>query len=235
MRSPKDYLRPFRRNKRHRYFLAICLNFTVKVKLLMKLFNYKIRKIIIFFHIWVKIVYFSDAKIILDDGSKFDVHKILMARESGFFMGQFKQQQKQYHLHKVSTKTFEMVLDWIYGCKIQLNIIEAFKLLVVSDYLLLNNLKNMTSRFLKVIIFCFSTNPAPKKLKLELKVCIVFKVKDDQGERLPNTESCLKVRSRQICRGLPKIKFHGSIPKSRRRQFRIRQSCGVWFRLSIQL
>ena len=143
--------RPFRHSKRHRYFTEPNLKIVLNLKI--KGFNtrtFKCLSICLFLTRYCG--FFSDAIIILDNGSKFHIHKILFARKSGFFKAQFKRQQKQYYLHKVSSETFKTVVDWIYGCKIKMNVLKAIKLLVVSDYLLCSDLIDITSRFLEVIL-----------------------------------------------------------------------------------
>ena len=64
----------------------------------------------------------SDGRIILDDGSEFKIHKILLATGSGYFNMLFSwhKDQKDFHLKElVSKEAMEQILSWI-GTKIYL-------------------------------------------------------------------------------------------------------------------
>ena len=66
----------------------------------------------------------SDGRIILDDGSAFKIHKILLATGSGYFNMLFSwhKDQKDFHLKElVSKEAMEQILSWIYSHKLTLN------------------------------------------------------------------------------------------------------------------
>ena len=92
---------------------------------------------------------FSDATILLDDGSRYKVHKCVLARDSEFFRNLFRYQAgPEYKLSKVRAKTFQTILDWIYSHRISLNTTDAFNLLEESDYLCCLELVEVTIRWL---------------------------------------------------------------------------------------
>ena len=65
----------------------------------------------------------SDGQIILDDGSIFKIHKILLATASGYFnkLFSYHQDQKDFHLKElVSKEAMEQILSWIYSHKLTL-------------------------------------------------------------------------------------------------------------------
>ena len=58
---------------------------------------------------------YVDAKVILDDGTVHQIHKLLLARDSLFFNKLFTHEQGiEYRLQMVARVEFERVLDWIY-------------------------------------------------------------------------------------------------------------------------
>ena len=66
----------------------------------------------------------SDGKIILDDGSEFKIHKILLATGSGYFnkLFSYHKDQKDFHLKElVSKEAMEQILSWMYSHKLTLN------------------------------------------------------------------------------------------------------------------
>ena len=67
---------------------------------------------------WRETGQFCDAKIILDDGSEFKIHKILLATGSGYFnkLFSYHTDQKDFHLkEQVSKEAMEHILSWMYG------------------------------------------------------------------------------------------------------------------------
>ena len=65
----------------------------------------------------------SDGKIILDDGSEFKIHKVLLATGSGYFNMLFSwhPDQKDFHLKElVSKEAMEQILSWMYSHKLDL-------------------------------------------------------------------------------------------------------------------
>ena len=66
----------------------------------------------------------SDGKIILDDGSEFKIHKILLATGSGYFnkLFSYHKDQKDFHLKElVSKEAMKQILSWMYSHKLTLN------------------------------------------------------------------------------------------------------------------
>jgi len=58
---------------------------------------------------------YFDAVIKLDDGSSFYVHKIMLAKDSGFFCKLFTyENESEYRVGNVTSKAFRNILDWIY-------------------------------------------------------------------------------------------------------------------------
>ena len=58
----------------------------------------------------------SDGQIILDDGSAFKIHKILLATGSGYFnkLFSYHKDQKDFHLKElVSKEAMEQILSWM--------------------------------------------------------------------------------------------------------------------------
>ena len=65
----------------------------------------------------------SDGQIILDDGSAFKIHKILLATGSGYFhkLFSYHKDQKDFHLKElVSKEAMEQILSWMYSHKLTL-------------------------------------------------------------------------------------------------------------------
>ena len=65
----------------------------------------------------------SDGQIILDDGSAFKIHKILLATGSGYFnkLFSYHKDQKNFHLKElVSKEAMEQILSWMYSHKLTL-------------------------------------------------------------------------------------------------------------------
>ena len=65
----------------------------------------------------------SDGQIILDDGSIFKIHKILLATASGYFnkLFSYHHDQKDFHLKElVSKEAMEQILSWMYSHKLTL-------------------------------------------------------------------------------------------------------------------
>ena len=72
---------------------------------------------------WRETGQFCDAKIILDDGSEFKIHKILLATGSGYFnkLFSYHKDQKDFHLkEQVSKEAMEHILSWMYSHKLTL-------------------------------------------------------------------------------------------------------------------
>ena len=66
----------------------------------------------------------SDGQIILDDGSAFKIHKILLATGSGYFnkLFSYHKDQKDFHLKElVSKEAMEQILSWMYSHKLKLH------------------------------------------------------------------------------------------------------------------
>ena len=66
----------------------------------------------------------SDGRIILDDGSVFKIHMILLATGSGYLNMLFSwhKDQKDFHLKElVSKEAMEQILSWMYSHKLTLN------------------------------------------------------------------------------------------------------------------
>ena len=58
---------------------------------------------------------FSDVKILLEDGSKFDASKFMLATHSPFFAKLFTHRNVQeYHVDNVTRQSFKHIIDWIY-------------------------------------------------------------------------------------------------------------------------
>ena len=65
----------------------------------------------------------SDGKIILDDGSEFKIHKVLLATGSSYFNMLFSwhPHQKDFHLKElVSKEAMEQILSWMYSHRLTL-------------------------------------------------------------------------------------------------------------------
>ena len=66
----------------------------------------------------------SDGQIILDDGSVFKIHKILLATGSGYFnkLFSYHKDHKDFHLKElVSKEAMEQILSWMYSQKLELH------------------------------------------------------------------------------------------------------------------
>ena len=66
---------------------------------------------------------YFDAVIKLDDGSSFNVHKILLAKDSGFFCKLFTyENENEYRVGNLTSKSFWNILDWIYKVHIDYHV-----------------------------------------------------------------------------------------------------------------
>jgi hypothetical protein len=94
---------------------------------------------------------YSNARIYLEDGSEFFVHKCLVSRISDFLKTLFKYHHEwvEYTLLGIEPEPFEKMLDWAYGHRIHLTITSAFKLLVLADFLLCPNLVKSITDLIK--------------------------------------------------------------------------------------
>ena len=65
---------------------------------------------------------FSNGRIILDDGSTFKIHKILLATGSGYFETLFSwhKDQQDFHLKEVTKDAMEQILSWMYSHRLTL-------------------------------------------------------------------------------------------------------------------
>ena len=66
----------------------------------------------------------SDGQIILDDGTVFKIHKILLATGSGYFnkLFSYHKDKKEFHLKQlVSKEAMDQILCWMYSHKLTLN------------------------------------------------------------------------------------------------------------------
>ena len=80
----------------------------------------------------------SDGKIILDDGSEFKIHKVLLATGSPYFNMLFSwhPDKKDFHLKElVSKEAMEQILSWMYSHKLTLNEDNLPDVLKTADYL----------------------------------------------------------------------------------------------------
>ena len=78
----------------------------------------------------------SDAKIVLSDGSSFDVHKTLLAAGSLFFRRLFiLEKSPEYKIHNVCKESFEQILNWMYKHSIKLNYENIADVLKDAHYL----------------------------------------------------------------------------------------------------
>ena len=65
---------------------------------------------------------FSNGRIILDDGSTFKIHKILLATGSGYFETLFSwhKDQQDFHLKEVTKDAMDQILSWMYSHRLTL-------------------------------------------------------------------------------------------------------------------
>ena len=80
----------------------------------------------------------SDGKIILDDGSEFKIHKVLLATGSSYFNMLFSwhPHQKDFHLKElVSKEAMEQILSWMYSHTLSLNEENLPDVLKTANYL----------------------------------------------------------------------------------------------------
>ena len=81
---------------------------------------------------------FSDGTIVLDDGSDFKIHKVVLAAGSWYFKTLFRwnPDQKVFHLKEYVTKeAMEQILTWIYSRKLMLQEDNLQEVLKTAHYL----------------------------------------------------------------------------------------------------
>ena len=79
----------------------------------------------------------SDAKIILDDGSTFKIHKMLLAMGSSFFEKMFSREtgKTEYKISMVTFGVMDQILDWMYCHKLALTEENLPEILKTAHYM----------------------------------------------------------------------------------------------------
>ena len=79
----------------------------------------------------------SDAKILLDDGSTFKIHKMLLAMGSSFFEMLFSREtgKTEYKISMVTFEVMDQILDWMYCHKMALTEENLPEILKTANYL----------------------------------------------------------------------------------------------------
>ena len=94
---------------------------------------------------------FSDGTIVLDDGSLFKIHKVVLAAGSWYFKTLFKwnPDQKEFHLKEyVSKEAMEQILTWIYSRKLTLQEDNLPEVLKTAHYLDCTEVVDQCKQFL---------------------------------------------------------------------------------------
>ncbi len=82
--------------------------------------------------------YLSDASIILDDNTRYDVHKVILAANSNYFKALFtfnNNEDTEYRLKCVTKEGFDPILSWIYKHELKLSRDSVEKILSTAHYL----------------------------------------------------------------------------------------------------
>ena len=108
---------------------------------------------------------FSDVRIVLQDGSKFDASKFMLATHSPFFAKLFTYRNVQeYPVGNVTSQSFRHILDWIYSRQICLNFDHLLELLRDAGYLDCQDIVEVATAGLKLKI-------SPKNVLVTLMFC----------------------------------------------------------------
>ena len=92
----------------------------------------------------------ADACLILDDGSRHDVHRVILAANAKFFksMFLFDYGRKEFNLKEVNKNVITTVLDYFYTKEINLTLINLENIVKFANYIDCQEILKLCSEFL---------------------------------------------------------------------------------------